>query len=405
MISVPPAKAADGTAEKQKRPGGFDPCTQSDNGSSSPNTPRHQNGIGVKPGHGKGHGERLDVLPENFDLLVVLQCFGERFEHFAPAALLYLEGNLNGAMEQLAHHLEVLFLERARGECGGADAHAARREGGDVAVNGVLVNRDAAQTEKRRREKRLSPRGPGDRLHLAAGELLRPQVPKNQVVIAATGDHLVPITGEHFGKPLRVLLDLDTIFFKLRSGGLLQGHGDGGNGVVVRATLARRKHCLVHPALQVRVGAVRSALAEENKTGARTAKGLHVHAAEVSRQLAILQSRDTHSYLVRGRGDDIAKIERAGGLTAGDEPADVRHVAQKTRPMLVCDLKQQTKFHPTLWGTRLRRKSKVLGGRASHSPQGGRSLCNRFSDQPGKAWTQSKWKTKRSSSSMSGIRG
>ena len=42
---------------------------------------------------------------------------------------------------------KVGLLEAARGHGGGADAHAAGRHGGDVAVHGVLVERDVRHLE------------------------------------------------------------------------------------------------------------------------------------------------------------------------------------------------------------------------------------------------------------------
>ena len=83
----------------------------------------------------------MDALPEGSDVGVVPE-EGDEVLELRAGLLLELEGDLQGLVQEDRDLLEVLLEELAGGEGGRADADAARRDGGPVARDAVLVEGD-----------------------------------------------------------------------------------------------------------------------------------------------------------------------------------------------------------------------------------------------------------------------
>lgn len=88
-----------------------------------------------------------------------------------------------------------------------------------VTSNGVLVNGDVSEI--------------ADLLNLGSSETQRPEVPKDEVVVGATGLELVvrSVLEDRRGKGLGVLDDLGSVGLELWRGSLLERDGDTGDGL------------------------------------------------------------------------------------------------------------------------------------------------------------------------------
>ena len=237
----------------------------------------------------------MDALPEGSDVGVVPE-EGDEVLELRAGLLLELEGDLQGLVQKDRDLLEVLLEELAGGEGGGADADSARRDGGPVPRDAVLVE------------------GDGDcvaaLLELGSGDALGLEVPEDEVVVGAPRGDGAAQVGELGGQGLGVLPDLLGVDLELRGHDLLELGGDSCDLVLVRAALEGGEDGLVNLGLETpRV------LAEEDHSGAGTAEGL-----------------------VRGGGDDVAVLEGAGLLAGGDEAGDVRHVHEEEGAVGVGDL-------------------------------------------------------------------
>lgn len=131
------------------------------------------------------------------------------------------------------------------------------------------------------------------------------------MVVGATAGELVAVAGQALGELLGVGNDLLSVLLELGRASLLEGDGHGGNGVVVRATLARGEDGLVDAVLEV----ITTVAAEEDQTSAGATEGL-----------------------VGGGGDDVAEVEGRLGLFAGNQTGNVGHVAHEVGAVLVGDL-------------------------------------------------------------------
>ena len=109
-------------------------------------------------------------------------------------------------------------------------------------------------------------------LELATGELQGPEVPEDKVVVRARSLELVALGDELLAEGLRVGDDLLGVGLPRRLGRLQQSGGNAGDGVVVRAALARGEDGVVDALLEV--GSLLRVLAEEDEAGAGTAEGL-----------------------------------------------------------------------------------------------------------------------------------
>ena len=111
-----------------------------------------------------------------------------------------------------------------------------------------------------------------DLLNLGTSQTERAEIPKDKVVISATSLELVAVSNELRSEGPGIGNDLLGVLAERGLSSLEEGGSDTGNGVVVRATLARRKDGLVNALLQI-LGLI-GVLAEEDKTGTRATEGL-----------------------------------------------------------------------------------------------------------------------------------
>lgn len=123
-------------------------------------------------------------------------------------------------------------------------------------------------------------------------------------------------------KSLGVLDDEFLILLELGSGSLLEGDGQGSDGVVVRTTLVAGEDGEVNWALEV----VESLLASLRVSGT-DALAEEDHG-----------TTGTAERLVRCGGDDVSVLERRRDDTSGDETRDVSHVDNEVSANAVGDL-------------------------------------------------------------------
>ena len=241
-----------------------------------------------------------DLLPQVIDLLnltagdlglEVLQLVG-----LLGKRLLHLLGDLNGLVDVAGDALEVLLAEtaRAHGRC--TESDTAGRKGRLVAWDGILVACDVHLLR--------------DGLDAGAVQRLCTEVQQDHVAVRAVGDELIAEFLELFFQRLGVLDDLLLVESELGGLGLLQGNGEGGDGVVVWATLVAREDGEVDGSLEVieRLLAglevlLAHALAEEDHRASGTAQRL-----------------------VGGGGDDVGVLKGGGDDAGGDQAGDVGHV-------------------------------------------------------------------------------
>ena len=130
---------------------------------------------------------------------------------------LQLEGDLDGAVEELGDDDHLVGAHRPRGDRSRADTDTAGRRGRGVTDDGVLVERDAGQV--------------ADLLDLGAGQPERAQVPQVEMVVRAVGLELVALLDEGVGDGARVVDDGDGVLLELGLGRLLERDGDAGDGL------------------------------------------------------------------------------------------------------------------------------------------------------------------------------
>ena len=100
--------------------------------------------VGAEAGHRELGGEGLDLVLEGDDVGVLVEGRDKVLERLAAAGL---DGqrDLDGAVQEPGDGDKVGLLEAARRERRRADADTAGRDGADVAVDGVLVERDGRE--------------------------------------------------------------------------------------------------------------------------------------------------------------------------------------------------------------------------------------------------------------------
>ena len=206
----------------------------------------------------------------------------------------------------------VLLHKAAGGDGRGADAEAAGLEGAAaVERNHVLVHGDVGFHEFLL----------GD----AAGEIreLGAEVDEHQVVVRAAGDDVVAAAeelGAHGGRIGDNLLLVGDI---LRLGGLVEGHGLGGDHMLERTALDAREDAGVEDGAHLLDFALRGGesprvveiLAHQDDAAARSAEGL-----------------------VGGGSDDVRVLDRVFQETGGDEAGGMGHVDPEDGAHLVGDL-------------------------------------------------------------------
>lgn len=253
-------------------------------------------GVESNTGHRELRDELLHIVLELLDLGTVLDCCLEVLEQLARGGL-ELQGNLHSAVQKVSDLSEVLLLEPAGGEGGGADADTARGECGLVAQNCVLVERDGAVV--------------ANGLHLGARKALGLEIPQHEVIDGTAGGKGVAVlVGELVSESLGVLANLLGVLLEGRSGHLLELSGDTSNLVHVGAALQTREDGGVDLGLEVA-----GILLHEDKAGTRTAHRL-----------------------VARRGNHIGILERVGSAARGNKARDVSHVHQEQGTAVVSNL-------------------------------------------------------------------
>jgi hypothetical protein len=263
---------------------------------------------GKREGNGPGGNllleavDLVDIAASNLGL-EVLELVG-----FLGKLALDLLRELDDGVDVARDALEVLLAEttRCHGRRADADAHGCER--GLVTRGGVLVAGDVDLLE--------------DGLDARAVELDGLEVDEHHMVVSAASDERIAELGEGNLESLRVGDNLFLVGLEVVGLGLLEGHGEGGDGVVVGASLVAGEDGEVDGALEVVEGllaglCVRLAhsLAEEDHGTARATERL-----------------------VGGGGDDVAVGEGRLVHAGGDETGDVGHVHEEIGTDLVGDL-------------------------------------------------------------------
>ena len=187
--------------------------------------------------------------------------------------------DFNDTVQELTDRLHVLLGHATRREGVGANTDTTRDHSRRVAGDSVLVERNVHKVTKL--------------FDLRTGEANWTQVPEHEMVVRALGLEAVAVRHELLGNSLRVSTHLLGVLLERRVGGLLEGHGNAGNSVVVGATLACRENSSVYARLQISL----AVLAEENEAGTRATQRL-----------------------VRRRRDNITVLKRTVLLLASNRP-------------------------------------------------------------------------------------
>lgn len=259
----------------------------------------------------EGNGPRRNLLLQAINLLH-LPSRNLRLEVLQLIRLLGqlrldLLRKLDDCIHVFGDALEVLLAEATGRHGGGTDTDTHGGEGRLVAGRGVLVAGDVDLFE--------------DGLYAGAIELDGLEVEQHHVVVCAAGNEGVPQLGEGNLERLRVLDDLLLVGLELGGLRLLEGDGEGGDGVVVGTSLVAGENGEVDGALEVvedllaglSVG-LADTLAEEDHGAAGATEGL-----------------------VGGGGDDVAVLEGRLVDAGGDEAGDVSHVHEEVGADLVGD--------------------------------------------------------------------
>ena len=190
--------------------------------------------------HREGQGKSFDLLLELGNLGAVggeASLFELLDGRRSLRELVELERDLDALVDEVDDGLEVLLLQPAGRERGGADSHAAGDERLQVARDRVLVERDAALLQ--------------DKVDACAVDARLAQVEEDQVVVGAAADDVVALGDQALGEALAVLADLDGIVLEHLRVRLLQRRADGGNRVLVRSALEPREDSPVDLALVI----------------------------------------------------------------------------------------------------------------------------------------------------------
>lgn len=222
-------------------------------------------------------------------------------------------GDGDDAVDNVSDADKVIFAEAAGCHGGCAHAQTTWNEGGAVSGDGVLVGSYADEFE--------------DALDAAAVDAVGLQVREDEVVICAAADEAVAqatlglFVAEALGEGFGVGKHLRLVGVEVGGLGLLEGDGEGGDGVVVRTTLVAWEDGRVDGSLEVvhlvdlGLGVLAThALAEEDEGAARPSQAL-----------------------VAGGGDDVGVREWAREHLGGHETGDVSHVSQQVGVDLVAD--------------------------------------------------------------------
>lgn len=242
--------------------------------------------------------------------------------------LVQADGNGNRAVDDISDSDEVVLGESSAGHCRSSHAEAARDKGRTITGDCVLVGCDTDQLQ--------------NALHTASVNAVGLQIREDQVVVSTTADKAVAeatlalVITEALGECLCVGENLRLVGMEIWSLGLLQCHGKGSDGVVMRTALVAREHGVVDGALEVvhlillGLGVLSAnTLAEEDQSATGSAQAL-----------------------VAGGGDDISMLERTGKDLGRNKAGDVGHIRQHIRANLVADITDALVVDQSAVGTR-----------------------------------------------------
>ena len=249
---------------------------------------------------GEGAGPGGDLLPEVVDAgdltagglgLEVLELVG-----LLGQARLDLLADLDTLVNVGSNTLKVLLAKTTAGHGRGTNAETARGQGALVAGDGVLI---AGNVD-----------GLKDSLDTGTVQVVLAEVEQNHVAVSAVSNELVAELLELVLDSLGVGNDELLVGLEVGGLGLLQGNSEGGDGMVVGATLVTGEDGEVDGVLKVVEGLLAGlgvdgadTLAEEDHGTTGTTEGL-----------------------VGGGGDDIGVEEGRRNDLSGNKTRDVGHV-------------------------------------------------------------------------------
>mmetsp|Transcript_123039 Transcript_123039/g.348740 ORF Transcript_123039/g.348740 Transcript_123039/m.348740 type:complete len:218 (+) Transcript_123039:126-779(+) len=190
-----------------------------------------------QPGVAEAARPGLDLGLQGQDVGVALEA-GLEVLQLLPLLGLDLHRDLAAPVEEPRDLLEVVERAPPRRHRRGPDAHAARRQGGDVAGHRVAVQRDGHPL--------------ADLLQLGPGQAVRAHVPQDEVVVGPVAGELVPLLLQGVRQRLRARHDHLGVLHE--SGGLHLEElcCQPTNLVVVGSALQPGKHGHIDPLFDVR---------------------------------------------------------------------------------------------------------------------------------------------------------
>lgn len=255
-------------------------------------------------------GKLLNLLAENLDLRDVL-AIGNKFlkvlDLLGANLTVGFLGDLDSAVNETSNLGKVLLVQTTGSHGRGTDTDTTGNHGRLVTGNSVLVGGNVDQLE--------------DTLNTGTVNALGAEIDQDQVGVSAARGHLVAKLGESIGKGLAVGQNLVLVLLEGLGLGLLQGNGQGSNGVVVGTTLVTREDRLVdgvlkvvHDLVALLVGAADTLAEEDQGTTGATER------------------------LVGGGGDNVRVRERRGENIGSDQSRDVGHIGHQVSTAAVSNL-------------------------------------------------------------------
>mmetsp|Transcript_23351 Transcript_23351/g.31269 ORF Transcript_23351/g.31269 Transcript_23351/m.31269 type:complete len:218 (+) Transcript_23351:53-706(+) len=188
--------------------------------------------IDVEAGNGELRSESFDLFGELLHLTALVDLAHEVRQLLGASARLQFNAELDGLVEEAADLLRVGLQVAARGDGWSTHADAARRGGGLVTHDGVLIQSDVESV--------------AELLDLASSETARLHVDQHEVVDGAARDECVSAIQQLFCHGLRIRQNLLLVGLEFR--GLNAAHVgcDRANFLVVWPTLEAGEHSIVN---------------------------------------------------------------------------------------------------------------------------------------------------------------
>mmetsp|Transcript_8304 Transcript_8304/g.12076 ORF Transcript_8304/g.12076 Transcript_8304/m.12076 type:complete len:462 (-) Transcript_8304:187-1572(-) len=236
----------------------------------------------------------------------VLLQYSAEVHQLLAALLLDFSSDVNGLADELSDLHEVLLHQASGGHGRSANSEAVGVHGALVTWDGVLVQHDGSSF--------------ADDFSLVAVDALASEVDQEKVVVGAARDEVEALLLQGVPQSLSVLQDLLLVGLVLGLHGHLQSHGQGRDGLVVRATLEAGEDGSVDLLLQV------------PHDGLAALVNTTLSLSEVDHSTSGASQR-----LVGGGRHDVGVLEGSGEHAAQDEARDVGHVGDQVGAALVGD--------------------------------------------------------------------